>query len=99
VLDLFAHRQRPISLTTVGGHPVNRASNCKQHEGKSLGLRSLLKWVGSCWMQEIKEELSYCEFECRNYECNASQWKACELRLGHTMLSKHAVMRVPMSQL
>ena len=50
-------------------------------EEKASTLRTAWRLIKNQWIQEVPEEISICEFECRNPECQGAQWVACQKRL------------------
>jgi hypothetical protein len=45
----------------------------------------MIDWLRQRFIQEIPDELSVCEFECRLKKCSESHWTKCELRLQGTL--------------
>ena len=40
---------------------------------------AFLRWLSKL-IAEVPEEISACEFDCRNTECRMGNWSQCELR-------------------
>ena len=65
-------------------------------EQRVQGSRSKLKawqWFRAQFVQEVPEESSLCEFECRKGQCTLDEWKSCARRL-----SKAAGELMPLSR-
>jgi hypothetical protein len=45
----------------------------------------MIDWLRQRFIQEIPDELSVCEFECRLKKCTESHWTKCELRQQGTL--------------
>lgn len=58
-----------------------------QLSGSKKGLVSeLWSFISRKWIQEVPEELAYCEYECREPHCNDEIFRTCKLRLGYLQM-------------
>lgn len=45
-------------------------------------LQELFQWVQDQFIQDVPEDTSLCEFDCRKGQCTQGEWESCERRLN-----------------
>lgn len=45
-------------------------------------LERLGRWLSDHLIQNVPEEISVCEYECQEAECNIAKWAMCQKRLA-----------------
>ncbi len=61
--------------------------NASPKNKTSLG-RRLWNLMTKGWVADVPENVSCCEFNCRELNCDQGQWETCEHRLRHMAMAE-----------
>ena len=54
-------------------------------------LEQMRQWVSDHLIQNVPEEMSFCEYECQDPDCHIAKWALCEKR---TARPEQALVRI-----